>query len=52
MKKQHLTDAVFFLRRVVVHGEDQDRLLAVVDALEHEIQRRTREARSPAPRSD
>ncbi len=37
MEKHYLQDCLHFLRRVVVHGAEQERLLTTVDALEQEL---------------
>lgn len=49
MEKHHLQDCLHFLRRVVVHGAEQERLLTTVDALERELLGRN--TRHPAQKS-
>ena len=38
MKKQTIQNAIYFLRRVVVHGTDQDLLFETVKALNKELE--------------
>ena len=38
MKKQIIHNAIYFLRRVVVHGSDQDLLFETVEALNKELE--------------
>jgi hypothetical protein len=48
--RHNLENCLHFLRRVVVHGVEQERLLETVDALERELLRR--KTRSANPKSD
>ncbi len=38
MKKETIQNAIYFLRRVVVHGSDQDLLFETVKALNKELE--------------
>jgi hypothetical protein len=40
MKTQDIANAVHFLRRTVAYGADQDILIATIEALEKEVERR------------
>jgi hypothetical protein len=42
MTKQDIQHAIYFLRRVVVMGTDVDVLIKTVEALEKELERRSR----------
>ena len=42
MTKQDITNAIHFLRRVVVRGTDEEVLIRTVEALEKELERRNK----------
>lgn len=46
MTKQDLQNAVAFLSRCVVYGDDVDILIATIDALNREIERRERKPKT------
>lgn len=45
MKTQDIANAVHFLRRTVAYGADQDILIATIEAMEKELDRRRERAK-------
>lgn len=42
MTKQDIINAIYFLRRVVVRGQEEEILIRTVEALEKEVDKRTK----------